>query len=123
MNRWLVPLTSLGLGGVFLVIGLSVGDTVIGLGGMALMVCYGALLLMASRSETMSILHGQPVDERYESFALKALAFSGFLTPLVLLCIGLADLVTGGSGQPYARICLLSVALFVAALVWMRWRS
>ena len=123
MNKWMVPLFSLGLGGVYLLIGLVSANLYLGIGGLLVMVAYAAFLLLGSGSATLSILHGQPADERYQSFAVNALAFSGLITPLVLLGFGLVDLARGGSGQPYALLCLLSVLIFVVALLWQRWSS
>ena len=124
MNKWMVPLFSLGFGGVYLLIGLISGNLFLGVVGLLIMVAYAAFLLVGSGSATVSVFHGQPADERYQGFAVNALAISGAITPIVLLGFGLVDLAQGGDGQPYARICFLAVFIFVVvALLWQRWRS
>lgn len=123
MNRWLVPATALVVGGVWVAIGFFGGSPSLGVAAAGVMVAYAVLLLAVGGTEIGKVLHGKPSDERYVGMAVRALAFSGLVTPLCLLAVGLYEISTGANGQPYVRLCLLSVAAFLVALLWLRWRS
>ncbi len=122
-SRWLVPALVLGIGGAYLVLSWLGGDPERGVWMLAIMVAYGGLLLLGGRSELVRQLRGQPADERYEGFGVLAVAFMGFVTVLVVLGLFLWELGRGEDGQPYALICLVSGASYLAALLWLRWRS
>lgn len=122
-SKWLVPLLALSAGGAYLVFTWIGGNPVLGAALFAIMFIYAGLLLLGGRVELIRALRGQFDDERYRSFEVQATAFSG-LTLIVTLLGGLLyELARGGNGQPYAMLCAVGAVSYLAALIWLRWRS
>lgn len=120
---WAVPSVAL-LGGVAMFAAASVGgQPALGAGMFAIMAAYAALLLAAGRSEVVKVLRGQPSDERYRSFDLRATAFAGSVVILAVIGGFLFELARGGDPQPYSLLAAVGGVSYLMALLWLRWRS
>lgn len=120
---WLLPAAVVGFGMVCLVLAYLGGNADRGVAALAVTAAYGGVLLLGGRSEVVRLLRGQSADERYEGFGVGATAFSAYVTVTLVLGMGLYEIARGEDGQPYTRICLVSGASYLAALLWLRWRS
>lgn len=122
-SRWVVPAVALlGGAGYFLANWLG-GNPSLGLVMFAVMVAYTALLVLGGRSELVRVLRGQPTDERYRAFDLRASAIAGGVVLIALLGCGIYELARGEDGQPYTLLVALGGASYIAALLWLRVRS
>ncbi len=122
-KRWAVPLVCVLLGLAFLVVLWTAGNPGAGLGSLAIMVGYGLLLLLGGRSEIVRTLRGQPPDERYGMFDLRATAITGTVTLSVLVGGALYELTRGQDPSPYVLIIAIAAVTYLASLLWLRWRS
>lgn len=122
-KKWAVPLLCLILGVAYLVAFWLGGNLGAGIGGLAVMVAYGALLLAGGRSETIRTLRGQPIDERWQMFDLRASAFAGTIVITVLIGGFLYEMARGQDGNPYSLLAAVAGISYIAALLWLRWRS
>ena len=122
-SRWIVPGLGLVIGIAYLIANWIGGNLVLGTVMFAVMVLYVAGLLVGGRSELVRVLRGQPSDERYQSFDLRATAYAGVLTILVLIGGFVYELAQGKDGQPYSLLCAVAGVSYLVALIWLRWRS
>lgn len=121
-KRWAVPLLCLLFGIVFLLAFWAAGNPVAGLGPFAVMVGYGVLLFTGS-SQVVRVLRGQPADEMWRSFNLRAIWFASEFLAVVIIGAFVYEIVRGQDGQPYALLGFAFAVAYVAALLWFRWRS
>lgn len=122
-KKWAVPLLCLILGVAYLVAFWLGGNLGAGVGGLAVMVAYGALLLVGGRSETIRTLRGQPADERWQMFDLRATAFAGTIIIVVLIGGFLYEMARSQDGNPYSLLGAVAGISYIAALLWLRWRA
>jgi hypothetical protein len=122
-KKWAVPLLCLLIGLVYLGAFWLGGNPGAGLGGLAIMVGYGSLLLAGGRSDIVRVLRGQPADERYRSFDLRATAFAGVVTIFVLIGGFVYEVARGQDGQPFSLLGFVAAVSYLAALLWLRHRS
>lgn len=122
-KKWVVPLLCVLFGGAYLAVFWIGGNPVAGVGPFAIMVGYGLLLLVGGRSEIVRTLRGQPSDEMWRSFDMRASLFSFFVLVVVLIGMAFYEIARGQDAQPYALLCLAGGASYVAALIWSRLRS
>lgn len=119
-----MPAVALALGGAMLVAAWIGGDRALGAAMLAIMAVYAALLvLLGGRSDVVGVMRGQPADERYRSFDLRATAFAATVLAVVIIGGFLYELARGGDGQPYSLFGFVFLVSYVAALLWLRWRS
>jgi hypothetical protein len=122
-NKWGVPLLCVLLGLAFLGAFWIAGNPGAGLAPLAIMVAYGALLLLGGRSEVVRVLRGQPTDEMWRSFDVRATLFASTVLGTVMVGAAVVEFALGRDGQPYALLCLVFALAYVAALVWFRLRG
>jgi hypothetical protein len=118
-----VPSLCVFLGIVYLVVFWLSGNPAAGIGPFVIMVGYGALLLFGGRSDILRVLCGQPPDERYRSFDLRATAFAGLVTISAVLGMFFYEIARGQYGNPYGVILVISAFAYIASLLILRWRS
>jgi hypothetical protein len=94
-----------------------------GLGPFAIMVAHGVLLLVGGRSEILRGPRGQPADECYRMFDLRASAITGTVTLSILTGGFFYELAQGHSGNPYGLVLGAAGVTYLAALLVLRWRS
>lgn len=122
-SKWIVPGLGLLIGVAYLIANWVGGNIVLGAAMFAIMVLYVAGLLVGGRSELVRVLRGQPSDERYQSFDLRATAYAGVVTILVLIGGFIYELAQGKDGQPYYLLGAVFGVSYLVALIWLRWRS
>jgi hypothetical protein len=76
-SKWFVPLFSVALGLVIFVAQWIGGNPLSGLGSLAIMTAFGALILLGGRSETIRGLRGDGRDERFRQIDIHATAIAG----------------------------------------------
>jgi hypothetical protein len=118
--------------GVGLIVGLIIGGADLVAGhplwqaalGFAIPVVYGVLVTVsASHSETVSVLAGRPVDERWQHINLVASTWAFGLSAIVLLVAFVAANATGADRMPYVFMGTVMAAAYVGSLVLVRLRG
>ena len=90
----------------------------------AIPIGYGLLVtFLARRSETLSVLAGHPVDERWGQFNLEASAWALGATAIVALAALVVSNATNGDWAPYAFICSVMAVSYAGSLVVIRLRG
>ena len=87
------------------------------------MTALGLVFLVGGRSETIRGLRGDGRDERFAMMDLRATAFAGTLALGAAFVATLVELAQGNDGQPYALIAAIGGVAYLAAILWLRWRS
>jgi len=117
---------------VGVVVGLAIGAAELAGGGppwraaisTAIPIGYAVLVtLLARRSETVSVLAGRPVDERWELMNQEAAAWALGLSAIVILAAFIVADATGGDWLPYAFIGAVMAAAYVGSLALIRLRG
>jgi len=91
---------------------------------VVIVVAYAAVIsLLRSRSETAGLLSGLPVDERWESIHMRAMAAAAHILAVVLVAAFVAVEFGGGDAMPYAGIAAVLAATYLGSVAWLRWRS
>jgi hypothetical protein len=84
---------------------------------------YAALVaIVARRSETVSVLAGRPVDERWEHINLEATAWALGLSAIVVLAAFIAADAIGGDRTPYAFMGAVMAIAYLGSLLLVRLR-
>lgn len=88
----------------------------------AIVVGYSVVIVvLASRSETVSLLAGRPVDERYRSIHDRALAFAGQIgIAAALVLFAAAEIMHGDWGAYAAMAALMGIAYLVGVILYGR---
>ena len=121
---WAVPALCLVLGVVFLAAGIVGGQPSVGVASFVAMLVYAAILTIAgTRSDIVSVLRGQPTDERYAAFTLQATATAGTVAIVVALGAYVWEIANGRDGMAYVLVLVPTAIAFFASLVWQRARS
>lgn len=123
LKTWVIPFTMLVIGGVYLVAAWVGGNPGLGVGMAAIMVAVAALLLAGGRSEVVRLLRGQPTDEMWRSFDVRATLFASFVLIVVMVGAFVYEIARGQDGQPYVLLCSVGGVSYLAALIWFRLRS
>ncbi|MBI2763759.1 MAG: hypothetical protein HYX54_08440 [Chloroflexi bacterium] len=114
---------------VGILIGLALGATELATGepnsraalSTAIPIAYAVLVtVVGRRSETVSVLAGRPVDERWEHVNLEASAWALGATAIVVLVAFAVTEVTQGDWTPYAFTGAVIAANNIGALAIIR---
>jgi hypothetical protein len=117
---------------VGIVIGLVIGGAELIGGGAtwevvvsaAIPIAYAVIVtLVGRRSETVSVLAGRPVDERWQHLNLEASALAFGLTAVVALGAFVMAQATHGNWGPYAFICAVMAIAYAGSLLVLRLRG
>ena len=122
-SAWAIPALALALGGAMFAAAWVGGEFALGVRLFVIMAVYAALLLLGGRFDVVRVLRGQPADERYRSFDLRATAFAGVTTIVVLIAGFLYELAQGQDGQPFALLGAVAGVSYLVALLWLHRRS
>lgn len=115
-----------------LVIGLVFGASEVAAGGSPARILLAAgipiayavvVTLLGRRSETVSVLAGRPVDERWEHFNLEASAWALGVSAIVVLAAFVLVQATGGDYLPYAFIAAVMAVAYIGSLILIRLRD
>jgi hypothetical protein len=123
--RWLTPLLGLVLAVLFAGVELARGASPAEAAVVALIIAGYAigLVVLRRRSDTAGLLAGAAVDERWESINLKAQAGAAQVIAFVLIAAFVVAGLTGSDPWPYAWPAALLGAVYIAGILWYRWRS
>lgn len=122
--KWGVPAFALLLGVLLFVASAFGGQPLVGIGMFAVMAIYSLILVaFGGRSETVGVLRGQPVDERWAGFSLVATAVAGIAAILVTLGGIIWQIAHGESGSDFALVAAAAGLGYLVALVWLRTRG
>lgn len=123
-TKWAVPGFSVLLGVLFFAASALGGQPLLGVGMLAVMAAYGIVLVAFSgRSETVGVLRGQPVDERFAGFNVLATAVAGVAAILMALGGFAWQIARGESGWDFALVAAAAGVTYLAALAWLRVRG
>jgi hypothetical protein len=112
------------LGGLFFAASALGGQAPLGVGMLAVMAAYSLVLVVfGARSETLGVLRGQPVDERFAGFSVVATAVAGVAAILVALGGFLWQIAHGESGTEFVLVAAAAGVAYLGALVWLRVRD
>ena len=122
-SKWLLPLSSLGMGVVVLLAAWLGGQLVAGACGLAVLAVFGlAVLLLSGRSETVrGLTTGR--DERFEQIDLRATAVAGLVLMAAVIVAWLVEIARGHSGNPYGWLGAVTGLAYVLAVAFFRWRG
>ena len=122
--RWAMPAVGLVIGALLFVASAIGGQPVLGLGMLAVMAIYAAVLVIfGDRSETIGVLGGRPADERLASFNTLATAIAGTAAVIVAIVGFGGSIAPGRSGTDFAVVAAAAGIAYLAAVAWLRWRG
>jgi len=78
--------------------------------------------VLGRRNETISVLAGRPVDERWEHINVEASAYALAVSAIVVLAAFVIADASGGDWQPYALVALVMAASYLGSLLVLRAR-
>jgi len=118
--RWAVPVTSAVFGLVYLAIGVAHNDWKFGLGGLAAMLVYAAvLLLFGRRSEAIGLLSGDQSDERRMDLQLRVAATTGYVMIVAVVAGAIITLAAQSQySAVFAGLCALGGASWIGSTIW-----
>lgn len=123
-SRLAVPLTGVAIGLAMFAASAAGGNAGLGLGMLAIMVGYVALVVaFGGRSETVAILLGEPADERLAAFSLTATAMAGLAAIVVALAGFLWEIAHGRDGTSFAIVDAVAGIAYLGSLAWLRRRG
>jgi hypothetical protein len=121
---WTLPAFSVFLGLVMWAAAWIGGHPMLGLGMFGVMVAFGAIFVVGRRSESIRMMAaGRHADERWRSIDLHATSFAGLVLVTAVIVGFVWEIAHGRAGGPYAQLAAISGVSYLAAVVWLRWRS
>jgi len=99
------------------------GQLVTGLIGLVVMACFGLVIAVSGRSETIRGLRGDARDERFAQIDLRATAATGLVLIVVLVVAFLVEVARGHSGNPYAWLGAIAGLTYALSVAVLRWRG
>jgi hypothetical protein len=120
-----VPATGVVIGAILIGIELSQGARLDrAAGGVAILFAYtGALWFFQTRSETVSTLAGQPVDERWQAINQRAgVAATTIAAIVALVGFGVMEYLGRESWQFGLMAGVIGFG-YIAGVIWYRWRQ
>lgn len=122
-SKWFQPLFAVGLGLLFLAAMWIGGDPRNGLYSLAIMVAFGAAILLGGRSETVRGLRGDGRDERFRQIDTAATAIAGLVLITVVIGAFLVEVARGQDGSPYAALGAVAGLAYLVAVAALRIRG
>ena len=122
-SKWFLPLFAALLGLVMLAAEWIGGKPGAGVTSLAIMVVFGALVLLGGRSETIRGLRGDGRDERFRQIDLQATALSGLAVIVAIIVAFVVEVARGHDGGPYTWLGAIAGAAYLLAVVVLRLRG
>lgn len=122
-SPWFQPLLGAALGIAVLVTFSLSGHPNRGVIGFALLVAFGVLLRLASRSDTIKGLRGDGRDERFELIRLRATGIAARTLVLAVVLAWFVSVAEGRSGAPYDWLAAIAGASFLLSVGVLQRRS
>jgi uncharacterized membrane protein len=124
VRRWLVPALCLLAAGGYLAVFLSAGKVGPAIACAAIMLAYGAVLVIFSRrSEVAAILRDDGRDERRAAINLRASALTLQVLIIVSLVMLFVQLVRGHDPGTWGTICAIGGGTYIAGIIFFARRS
>jgi uncharacterized membrane protein len=123
-RRWAVPVLCMVAAGGYLAVFLSTGKVALAIACAAIMLAYGAaLVLFSRRSEVAAILRDDSRDERRAAINMRASALT--LNVLVVLALTMAfiELAKGRDPGAWGTICTVGGLTYIAAVIFFSRRG
>lgn len=119
-ESWVVPITCVVIGIAYLLVGVLRDEAASGVVGLAIMLAYGAgLVLFRRRSEAVALLNGEATDERRAAIMSRARDTTAQVLVLVLVAGMFWSLATD---KDYAGVFIALAAIggltFIASTIW-----
>lgn len=121
--KWALPLLCVAFGAVSFTAEAVSNHAGRGLGELAIMVAFGAAILLGGRSETIRGLRGDGRDERFAAMDLRATAFTGMVLIIAVLVAFTVQLAQDRPGTPYSWLGAIGGVAYLVAVVWQRVRG
>jgi hypothetical protein len=122
-SRWLIPALAVVFGAGALAAEWIGGDPGGGWVSFAIMVGFGALVLLGGRSETIRGLRGDGRDERFAQMDLRATAAAGGVVIAAIIIAFLVEVSRGHSGAPYTWLGAIAGLSYLIAVIILRVRG
>jgi drug/metabolite transporter (DMT)-like permease len=122
-SKWGAPLLSVAFGVVFLAAEAANDHAGRGLGELAVMLAFAAVIAFGGRSETIRGLRGDGRDERFAQIDLHATAFAGITLIVAVIVAFVVQLAQDRPGAPYSWLGAIAAVAYVAAIAWQRVRG
>jgi O-antigen/teichoic acid export membrane protein len=120
-SRWFMPAFSLFLG-LLVLAAFWIGDRPVeGVIGLVLLTVVG--LLFGFGTPTLRGLGGAERDERWAMIDLRATAFAGSITLLVIIGAWLLEIARGHDGSPYGQLGAVAGVAYIVGVALLRRRS
>jgi hypothetical protein len=122
-SKWFLPLFAVALGLIVFAAMWVGGDVRSGLVSFAILVGFGALVLLGGRSETIRGLRGDGRDERFRQIDIHATAISGLAVISAIIIAFIVEVARGHSGSPYSWLGAIAGIAYLAAVAVFRIRG
>ena len=122
-SKWFLPLFAVALGLAMFTAQWVGGDPVDGLGSLAIMTAFGALVLFGGRSETIRGLRGDGRDERFRRMDIQATAIAGTTAITAIIVAFIVELGRGHDGAPYNWLGAIAGIAYLVAIAVLRVRG
>ena len=122
-TKWFVPLFAVALGLAMFAAQWVGGDARTGLGSLAIMTAFGALVLFGGRSETIRGLRGDGRDERFRQIDITATAIAGSVVITAIIAAFIVQMARGQDGAPYNWLGAIAGVAYLFAIIGMRLRN
>ncbi|MBS2533369.1 DUF2178 domain-containing protein [Catenulispora sp. NF23] len=117
-GSWIVPVTAIVMGGVFLAIYLGHHDIGMAVAGLVVMLGYAVVLVFGSRrSEALSLLRGQSSDERGRSIEQRASSVTLHVLVMVLVGGFIVSTVRGHGQDTWANLCAVAGGVYILSTI------
>lgn len=115
-SKWFQPGFAVVMGLVILGAEWIGGHPGAGVGSLAIMIAFGALLAFGGRSEAIRELRGDQRDERERQIHIRAVALAGHTTILAAVIGFLVEVARGHDGHPFGWLGALAGISYLLAL-------
>jgi hypothetical protein len=122
-SKWFQPLFAVALGVVMFTAQWIGGNPITGLGSLALMTVFGALILLGGRSETVRGLRGDGRDERFRQIDIHATAIAGSAVIGAIIVGFVVEVARGHDGSPFAWLGAIGGVAYLVAVAVLRVRG
>jgi hypothetical protein len=122
-SKWFIPAFAVLLGLVMFAAQWVGGHPGTGLGSLAIMAAFGAVVLLGGRSETIRGLRGDGRDERFREMDVRATAFAGTVVILAIIVAFVVEIARGQDGAPYTWLGAIAGLAYIGAVIAIRLRG
>jgi hypothetical protein len=122
-SKWFLPLFAVALGLIVFAAQWIGGDPKSGLVSLAIMVAFGAAILLGGRSETIRGLRGDGRDERFRKIDLHATALAGLAVMIAVIVASIVEFARGHNPGSYGWLAVIGGVTYLVAIIVFRIRG